>query len=103
MNKQNKLGFATRQIHAGKIENSAGSLCAPIYQSSTFEFASVEQGGARFAGQENGYIYTRLGNPTITAVEEKMASLKWLLWKTVRQPLRQPPVWAPFPLRCGVR
>lgn len=76
MNKDKKLGFATRQIHAGKQENSAGALCTPIYQSSTFEFATVEQGGARFAGQENGYIYTRLGNPTITAVEEKMASLE---------------------------
>ena len=52
------MGFATRQIHAGKVENAAGSLCAPIYQTSTFEFSSVEQGGARFAGQENGYIYT---------------------------------------------
>ena len=49
MNCKNK-GFATRQIHAGKVENTAGSLCAPIYQTSTFEFASVEQGGARFAG-----------------------------------------------------
>ncbi len=71
-----EMGFATRQIHAGKIENAAGSLCAPIYQTSTFEFASVEQGGARFAGQEGGYIYTRLGNPTLAAVEEKMACLE---------------------------
>jgi len=70
------LGFATRQIHAGKAENTAGALCAPIYQTSTFEFATVEQGGARFAGQEDGYIYTRLGNPSLTAVEEKMAVLE---------------------------
>ena len=76
MNINKNMGFATRQIHAGKIENAAGSLCAPIYQTSTFEFSSVEQGGARFAGQENGYIYTRLGNPTLTAVEAKMAELE---------------------------
>ena len=75
MNCQNK-GFATRQIHAGKVENSAGSLCAPIYQTSTFEFASVEQGGARFAGKEEGYIYSRLGNPTTAQVEAKIASLE---------------------------
>ena len=76
MKKHSELGFATRQIHVGKQKNTVGALCAPIYQTSTFEFESVEQGGARFAGQENGYIYTRLGNPTITAVEEKIASLE---------------------------
>lgn len=76
MKSEKQLGFSTRQIHAGKEVNSAGSLCTPIYQSSTFEFASVEQGGARFAGKEGGYIYTRLGNPSLTQVEAKMASLE---------------------------
>ena len=76
MNPNKKYGFATRQIHAGKVKNAAGSLCAPIYQTSTFEFDTVEQGGARFAGQESGYIYTRLGNPTVAQVEAKMAELE---------------------------
>ena len=76
MNTEKKLGFATRQIHAGKVENADGSLCAPIYQTSTFAFSTVEQGGARFAGQEGGYIYTRLGNPSLAAVEAKLASLE---------------------------
>ncbi len=76
MNTEKNLGFATRQIHAGKVENAAGSLCAPIYQTSTFAFSTVEQGGARFAGQEGGYIYTRLGNPSLAAVEAKLASLE---------------------------
>ncbi|MBQ9663912.1 MAG: methionine gamma-lyase [Oscillospiraceae bacterium] len=71
-----KCGFATRQIHAGKHENSAGALTTPIYQTSTFEFNSVEQGGRRFAGQEEGYIYSRLSNPTVNAVEEKIAALE---------------------------
>ena len=75
MNKKN-LGFATRQIHTGKVSNDAGALCAPIYQTSTFEFETVEQGGARFAGQEAGYIYSRLGNPTVGIVEAKMAELE---------------------------
>ena len=75
MNCKNQ-GFATRQIHVGKVENAAGALCAPIYQTSTFEFASVEQGGARFAGKEEGYIYSRLGNPTTNLVEAKMANLE---------------------------
>ena len=76
MNTEKKMGFATRQIHVGKVKNAAGSLCDPIYQTSTFEFDSVEQGGARFAGQEDGYIYSRLGNPTVATVEAKMASLE---------------------------
>ena len=76
MNTDRPLGFATRQIHVGKEKNAAGALCTPIYQSSTFEFETVEQGGARFAGQEGGYIYTRLGNPTVAAVEAKVASLE---------------------------
>ena len=75
MNLANK-GFATRQIHAGKHENSAGALCTPIYQTSTFEFETVQQGGARFAGEEPGFIYTRLGNPSVQQVEEKVASLE---------------------------
>lgn len=70
------LGFATRQIHAGKQENSVGALCTPIYQTSTFEFSSVQQGGRRFAGQESGYIYTRVGNPSHSEVEMKLASLE---------------------------
>ena len=72
----NQCGFATRQIHVGKHENAAGALTTPIYQTSTFEFDSVEQGGRRFAGQEAGYIYTRLSNPTVNAAEEKVAALE---------------------------
>ena len=71
-----KLGFSTRQIHVGKYKNAAGALCDPIYQTSTFEFDSVEQGGARFAGAESGHIYTRLSNPSTNSVEEKIASLE---------------------------
>ncbi|MBO5544568.1 MAG: methionine gamma-lyase [Oscillospiraceae bacterium] len=69
-------GFATKQIHAGKHENAAGALTPPIYQTSTFEFASVEQGGKRFAGQEPGFIYSRLSNPTVNVAEEKVAALE---------------------------
>lgn len=73
---ENKFGFSTRQIHVGKHKNNAGALCDPIYQTSTFMFESVEQGGARFAGAESGYIYSRLANPTTISVEEKIASLE---------------------------
>lgn len=78
MEKENlkKMGFATQAIHGGASKNTFGALTAPIYQSSTFVFDSAEQGGRRFALQEDGYIYTRLGNPSTTVVEEKMALLE---------------------------
>lgn len=76
METEKKLGFSTRQIHVGKRKNSAGALCDPIYQTSTFMFETVEQGGARFAGTETGYVYSRPANPSTNAVEEKIASLE---------------------------
>ncbi|MDD7319009.1 MAG: methionine gamma-lyase [Prevotella sp.] len=71
-----KSGFATRAVHVGAEKNMYGTLAAPIYQTSTFIFENAEQGGRRFALEEDGYIYTRLGNPTCTAVEQKVASLE---------------------------
>jgi methionine-gamma-lyase len=71
-----EYGFSTQQIHAGHQKNTAGSLAIPIYQSSTFVFDSAEQGGRRFGGQESGYIYSRLGNPTNSSLEEKVAALE---------------------------
>lgn len=53
-----------------------GALVAPLYQTSTFVFDSTEQGGQRFAGEESGYIYSRLGNPTVTQLENKVAALE---------------------------
>lgn len=72
-----KHGFATRAVHSGQEPDPQyGALSTPIYQTSTFVFKDVAQGAARFAGEEEGYIYTRLGNPTITALEEKIACLE---------------------------
>ncbi|SCY77340.1 methionine gamma-lyase [Alkaliphilus peptidifermentans] len=78
MNKENlnKMGFSTRAVHAGYQKNEFGALATPIYQTSTFIFDSAEQGGRRFALEEEGYIYSRLGNPTNTQVEEKLANLE---------------------------
>lgn len=71
-----KAGFATKAIHGGAQKNQFGALSSPIYQTSTFIFDSAEQGGKRFALEEEGYIYTRLGNPSATMVEEKVALLE---------------------------
>lgn len=74
--KLNEMKFSTRAVHAGYVKNEYGALATPIYQTSTFIFDSAEQGGKRFALEEEGYIYTRLGNPTSTQVEEKLANLE---------------------------
>ncbi|WP_313343735.1 methionine gamma-lyase [Sedimentibacter sp.] len=74
--KLNQMKFSTRAVHAGYVKNEYGALATPIYQTSTFIFDSAEQGGKRFALEEEGYIYTRLGNPTSTQVEEKLANLE---------------------------
>lgn len=78
MNKEklSKMNFSTRAVHAGYKPNEYGALATPIYQTSTFIFDSAEQGGRRFALEEDGYIYTRLGNPTSSQVEDKLSSLE---------------------------
>lgn len=69
--------FATVTVHAGQRPDPVtGSLTTPIYQTSTFVFPDVATGARRFAGEEAGYIYTRLGNPTQAALEEKIAALE---------------------------
>ena len=75
--KHDACGFGTKAIHAGNVKDQQyGALSTPIYQTSTFVFDSCEQGGRRFAGQEGGYIYTRLANPTVSVLENKIAALE---------------------------
>jgi methionine-gamma-lyase len=70
------LGTNSKLIHAGQKPDHTGSVTVPIYQTSTFAFRNAEHGAALFAGEEEGYIYTRLGNPTIGALEECVAELE---------------------------
>ena len=77
MKKHVSMSPATSVIHAGQEPDPVyGGVSVPIYQSSTFAFESAEQGAARFAGREKGFIYTRIGNPTIRALEESLATLE---------------------------
>jgi methionine-gamma-lyase len=77
MNKHQYAGYNTTIIHAGQSPDPlTGALSTPIYQTSTFVFDTAEQGAARFAMEEEGFIYTRLGNPTQQALELKMAALE---------------------------
>jgi methionine-gamma-lyase len=71
-----KTRFNTNLIHAGDIADQFGSATVPIYQTSTFSFESAEQGAKCFSGESDGYIYTRIANPTINALERQIAILE---------------------------
>ena len=74
---QASLGFATRQLHAG--DRPAGPhrpRATPIYLTAGFEFEDFDQAHARFAGTDDGFSYTRVGNPTNVAVEQRVADLE---------------------------
>lgn len=71
-----KKGFNTKLIHAGDYEDAYGSAVTPIYQTSTFKFRNAQHGADCFAGKDPGYIYTRIGNPTINALEDKINALE---------------------------
>jgi methionine-gamma-lyase len=69
-------GFDTKLVHGGHHADATGTVNVPIYQTSTFAFRDAAHGAALFAGKEQGYIYTRIGNPTIAALEENVAALE---------------------------
>ena len=70
-------GFATRAIHhAYDAYAGHGSLNPPIYLSSTYAFQTVEDGSARFAGEQAGFVYSRVGNPTTALLEARLADLE---------------------------
>ncbi len=74
--KNSLLGFSSLAIHAGHKQDPRYAHLVPIYASSTYVFDSAEQGMRRFSGEEEGYIYSRWGNPTMSEAEEKIAALE---------------------------
>lgn len=69
-------GFNSKLIHGGEHHDELGSAVTPIYQTSTFRFNDSDHGARLFAGEEQGYIYTRIGNPTISDLEKTIANLE---------------------------
>ena len=69
-------GFSSLAIHAGHKQDPNYAHLVPIYASSTFEYDTAEQGMRRFSGQEEGYIYSRWGNPTTSEAENKIAAME---------------------------
>ncbi|MCB9015643.1 MAG: PLP-dependent transferase [Lentimicrobiaceae bacterium] len=76
MKHSTKLGMNSRMIHGGEFENPLGSATVPIYQTSTFIFDNADHGARCFSGEDDGFIYTRIGNPTIHALETLVADLE---------------------------
>ncbi|OSZ80670.1 cystathionine gamma-synthase [Chitinophagaceae bacterium IBVUCB2] len=69
-------GWSSVAVHAGHEQDPNYAHLVPIYASSTFVFDEAEQGMRRFSGKEDGYIYSRWGNPTFTEAENKIAALE---------------------------
>ncbi|QZD95862.1 methionine gamma-lyase [Qipengyuania gelatinilytica] len=77
MSRSTLSGFSSRAIHHGydPAENM-GALTPPMHMASTFAFDSAEQGGAIFAGEQQGYFYSRISNPTLDLLEQRIATLE---------------------------
>jgi len=70
-------GFSTRAIHAGYDPmRHHGALNPPVYLNATYTFGSIAEGQQRFSGEAPGYVYARVGNPTQTVLEKRLASLE---------------------------
>ncbi|MFM2719029.1 O-acetylhomoserine aminocarboxypropyltransferase/cysteine synthase family protein [Microbacterium mcarthurae (nom. nud.)] len=77
MTQDHRFGFRTRALHAGGTPDAAtGARAVPIYQTSSFVFDGAADAGNLFALQKYGNIYSRIGNPTVAALEERLASLE---------------------------
>lgn len=77
MGEKKSFKIETEVIHHGYDASSfEGSLVPPVFQTSTYCFETAEQGEKRFAGEDSGYIYSRLGNPTVSILEERMAAIE---------------------------
>jgi len=77
MTDQPTYGFDTLQVHAGaRPDPATGARQVPIYQTTAYVFRDADHAAALFNLQEVGYIYSRLTNPTVAALQERMAALE---------------------------
>ncbi len=77
MSETGKQRFETAAIHAGAdVDPSTGARAVPVYRTAAYVFKSAEHASDLFALKENGYIYSRLGNPTQDALERRVAALE---------------------------
>ena len=76
MSQVKSKNLESKCVHAGIEKYEFGPVVPPIYQTSTFQFENTAHGAALFKGEKNGYIYTRMKNPTVEAMENAVAELE---------------------------
>lgn len=75
-NDDDPLHIETLAIRAGQLRTDHGSHGEPIFTTSSFVFNSAAQAAARFGGKEEGFIYSRFSNPTVSSFEAKLAAME---------------------------
>ncbi len=70
------LHFDTLAVHAGVKQDETGSIQPPIYQTASYQFKDADHAAHLFNLEESGYVYSRLTNPTVSALESKLAALE---------------------------
>lgn len=99
MSEQSPFGFETRAIHAGAAPDPAtGARQTPIYQTTAFVFDDIEDAASLFNLQKLGFIYTRLNNPTVAVLEERLANLEGGVGATCTSSGHSAQMMALFPL-----
>lgn len=94
-----KMGFETRAVHAGAVPDSAtGARSVPIYQTTSFVFDDADHAASLFNLQRPGFMYSRIGNPTVAVLEERLASLENGIGATVTSSGHAAQIVALFPL-----
>ncbi len=82
--------FSTLSLHAGqKPDPLTGARAVPIYQSTSYVFRDSEHAAALFNLEEPGYIYSRIGNPTVAVLEERIAALEGGVGAVARRAARR--------------
>jgi methionine-gamma-lyase len=70
------LATSTRVVHGVKLNDEYGSLAPPVYHTSTYFFENCDQGADAFGGRSSGFMYSRMGNPSVRSLELKIADLE---------------------------
>ncbi|WP_254532059.1 O-acetylhomoserine aminocarboxypropyltransferase/cysteine synthase family protein [Natrinema gelatinilyticum] len=74
---RDECGFGTRSVHAGQSPDpETGAMAPPIYQTTSYVFEDADTAAARYALEDDGYIYSRIANPTVVTLEDRLASLE---------------------------
>ena len=99
MSEQKTFGFETRAIHAGAAPDPAtGARQTPIYQTTAFVFDDIDDAASLFNLQKVGFIYSRLTNPTVAVLEERLANLEGGVGATCTSSGHSAQMMALFPL-----